>query len=171
MVIPDPARQVDIHQQAAVDQRTQTFPEQIADELRRWVLVLRGEGWREHPAMSFETIPKYLGYLYPVLTGWAARVTSMREITADACGDALQQRPGPTGRDLLSALRSLFQGLREERLIFRDPTRSLSLSTSERLPVPIPTDRLCGLIDRAGTPMARFVVALVASHGLGRREN
>jgi hypothetical protein len=169
MVILDPALQVDIHQRA-VEQRIQTFPEEIADELRRWVLVLRGEGRREHPAMPFETIRKYLGYLYPVLTDWADRVTSLREIAKDDCRDALTQRPGPTGRDLLSALRSLFQALKQERLIFRDPTRALSLPTIERLPVPISTDRLRGLIGRTDTPMAKFVVALVAIHGLGRRE-
>lgn len=169
LVIPDPARQVDIHQRA-ISQRIQSFPEALADELHRWVLVLRGEGRREHPAMPFETIRKYLGYLYPVLTAWAARVTSLREITKDDVQDALKQRPGSTGRDLLSALRSLFQALKQERVIFRDPTRGVSLSTSERLPVPISTDRLRGLIDRADTPMAKFVVALVAIHALGRRE-
>lgn len=169
LVVPDPIRQVDIHQRA-IDQRIPTFPEDIADELRSWVLVLRGEGRREHPAMPLETIRKYLGYLRPVLTEWAARVTSLREITKDDVRDALAQRPGPTGRDLLSALRSLFQALKQERVIFRDPTRGVSLSTPERLPVPIPTDRLRGLVERAGTPMAKFVVAVVAIHGLGRRE-
>jgi site-specific recombinase XerC len=120
--------------------------------------------------MPFETIRKYLGYLYPVLTGWATRFTSLREIAKDDVRDALAQRPGPTGRDLLSALRSLFHALKQERLVFRDPTRGVSLSTVARLPVPIPTDRLRGLIDRAGTPMTKFLVALVAVHGLGRRE-
>ncbi|MFJ9037358.1 hypothetical protein ACIRF8_12300 [Streptomyces sp. NPDC102406] len=46
----------------------------------------------------------------------------------------------------------------------------MSASTAERLPVPIPTDRLHGLIDPADTPMAKCVVALIAIHGLGRRE-
>ncbi|MFC7265502.1 site-specific integrase [Streptomyces lutosisoli] len=169
LVIPDPARLADIHEQA-VDQRIRTFPDTIADELRRWVRVLRGDGRREHPAMPFETIRKYLGYLRPVLTAWTDRVTSLREITKDDVRDALTQRPGSTGRDLLSALRSLFQALKQERVIFRDPTRSVSLPAIERLPVPIPTDRLRGLVDRADTPMAKFVVALIAIHGLGRRE-
>ncbi|MER6416744.1 hypothetical protein [Streptomyces humidus] len=169
LVVPDPTHQVGVHQRA-IDRRIQSFPKDIAEELRSWVLVLRGEGRREHPAMPFETIRKYLGYLHPVLTDWADRVTSLREITKDDVRDALTQRPGSTGRDLLSALRSLFQALKQERLIFRDPTRGTSLSTPERLPVPIPTDRLRGLIDRAGTPMAKLVVALVAIHGLGRRD-
>ncbi|WP_381791509.1 hypothetical protein [Streptomyces niveus] len=111
LVIPDPTRQVDIHQRA-IEERIQTFPEDIADELRRWVMVLRGEGRREHPAMPFETIRKYLGYIHPVLTDWAARITSLREITKDDVQDAVAQRPDPTGRDLLSALRSLFQALK-----------------------------------------------------------
>ncbi|MFE9687247.1 hypothetical protein [Streptomyces sp. NPDC006285] len=46
LVVPDPARQIDNHQRA-IDQRIQTLPENIADELRNWVLVLRGEGRRE----------------------------------------------------------------------------------------------------------------------------
>ena len=39
-----------------------------------------------------------------------------------------------------------------------------------RLPVPIATDRLRGLIDRAGGPMAQLAVALVAVHALGKLE-
>ncbi|MEU4494223.1 hypothetical protein AB0F96_12430 [Streptomyces sp. NPDC023998] len=120
--------------------------------------------------MPFETIRKYLGYLHPVLTAWVGRVTSLREITKEDIRDALAQRPGSTGRDLLSAVRSLFQALKQERVIFRDPTRGISLATSQRLPVPIPTDRLRGLIDRADGPLGKLVVALVAIHGLGRRE-
>lgn len=39
-----------------------------------------------------------------------------------------------------------------------------------RLPVPIATDRLRGLIDRAGGPMAKLTVALIAIQGLGKLE-
>jgi hypothetical protein len=169
LVIPDPARGVDVHERA-VEQRIQALPAVIAVELRRWVLVLRGAGRRTHPAMPFETIRKYLGYLHPVLTEWAGRVTSLREITNDDIRHALASRPGSPGRDLLSALRSLFQALKQERMIFRDPTRGITLPQIERLPVPIPTDRLRGLVDRADGTMAKLVVALIAIHGLGRRE-
>ncbi len=37
-------------------------------------------------------------------------------------------------------------------------------------PVPIPTDRLCGLIDCADSAMAKLVIALVAIHSLGKTE-
>ena len=39
-----------------------------------------------------------------------------------------------------------------------------------RLPVPIPADQLRGLIDRAENPMAKLIVALIAIHGLGKKE-
>jgi len=120
--------------------------------------------------MPFETIRKYLGYLYPILTEWASRVSSLREITNDDVRHALTSRPGSPGRDLLSALRSLFRALKQERVIFRDPTRGITLPAIARLPAPIPTDRLRGLIDRADGTLAKLVVALIAIHGLGARE-
>jgi integrase len=120
--------------------------------------------------MPFDTIRKYLGYLNPVLDLWAGQVTSLREITGDDVREILEQRPGQPGADLASALRSLFRALKQERLVFRDPTRGITMSAVVRLPVPIPTDRLRGLIDRADTAMAKLVVALVAVHGLGKRE-
>jgi len=169
LIIPDPARAIDIHEQA-IEERLRRFPLEIASELRRWVLVLRGEGRRQHRPMAFETIRKYLSYLHPVLTAWSGRVTSLREITSDDIWHVLRQRPGQPAQDLASALRSLFRALKQERLIFRDPTRGISVPAVARLPVPIATGRLRGLIDRADGPMAQLTVALVAIHGLGKRE-
>ncbi|MGH3199889.1 MAG: hypothetical protein ACRDOH_09575 [Streptosporangiaceae bacterium] len=60
------------------------------------------------------------------------------EITAEEIREILKQRPGQPGLDLASALRSLFQALKQERLIFRDPTRGITMTTVVRLPVPIP---------------------------------
>jgi len=169
LIIPDPAREIDIHEQA-IEERLRRFPLEIASELRRWVLVLRGEGRRQHRPMAFEMIRKYLSYLHPVLTAWSGRVTSLREITSDDIWHVLRQRPGQPAQDLASALRSLFRALKQERLIFRDPTRGISVPAVARLPVPIATGRLRGLIDRADGPMAQLTVALVAIHGLGKRE-
>ena len=169
LLIPDPAREADPHEQA-IERRLRGLPAGIAGELRRWVLVLRGEGRRPHQPMAFETIRKYLGYLYPVLTAWSGRVASLREITSDDIRHVLRQRPGQPAQDLASALRSLFRALRQERLVFRDPTRGISVASVVRLPVPIATGRLRGLIDRASGPMAQLTVALVAIHGLGKLE-
>jgi hypothetical protein len=169
LLIPDPAREADPHEQA-IERRLRGLPAGIADELRRWVLVLRGEGRRPHQPMAFETIRKYLSYLYPVLTAWSGQVASLREITPDDIRHVLRQRPGQPAQDLASALRSLFRALKQERLVFRDPTRGISVASVVRLPVPIATDRLRGLIDRASGPMAQLTVALVAIHGLGKLE-
>jgi integrase len=169
MVIPDPARQGTAVERA-IQQRIQTLPGPIAAELRRWVQVVRGQGRREHQELPFTTIRSYLNCFYPVLIAWAGRVTSLREITRDDIQAALDERPGVTAHNLLPALRSLFRALKQERIIFRDPARGMSLPAMRRLPVPIPTDQLRGLIDRAEAPMARLIVALVAIHGLGNKE-
>ena len=131
---------------------------------------MRGQGRREHQELPFTTIRSYLNCFYPVLIIWADRVTSLREITGDDIQAALGERPAVTARNLLSALHSLFRALKQERIIFRDPARGISLSAMWRLPVPIPTDQLRGLIDRAETPMAKLTVALIAIHGLGKKE-
>jgi hypothetical protein len=166
LLVPDPAREADPHEQA-IERRLRGLPAGIAGELRRWVLVLRGEGRRPHEPMAFETIRKYLGYLYPVLADWSGRVASLREITSGNIRHALKQRPGQPAQDLASALRSLFRALKQERLVFRDPTRGIPVTSVVRLPVPIATDRLRGLIDRADGPMDQLTVALVAIHALG----
>jgi integrase len=169
LLVPDPAREADPHEQA-IERRLGGLPAGIAAELRRWILVMRGEGRRPHEPMAFETIRKYLGYLYPVLTDWSGRVVSLREITPDDIRHVLRQRPGQPAQDLATALRSLFRALKQERLVFRDPARGISVAAVVRLPVPIATDPRRGLIDRASSPMARLAVAVVAIHGLGKLE-
>jgi hypothetical protein len=169
MVIPDPARQGTAVQRT-VQQRIQALPAPIAAELRQWVQVVRGEGRREHRELPYATIRSYLNCFYPVLADWTGRITSLREITRDDIQAALGARPPVTARNLLPALRSLFRALRQERVIFRDPTRGITLSAMRRLPVPIPTDQLRGLIDRTDGPMSKLIVTLIAIHALGKKE-
>jgi len=169
LLIPDPARRID-PDEAAVEQRIRSLPAGMHDELDRWIQVLRGEGRRQHPVRSFETIRKYLGYVYPALEAWAEHVTSLREVTPEDVRQAIGERRGNAARSMHTGLSSLFRALKQERLVFRDPTRGVSLPKVEHLPCPIPTDSLRGLIDRAAGPMAKLVVALVAIHGLGKFE-
>jgi site-specific recombinase XerD len=91
------------------------------------VQVLRGQGRRPHPKFPFATIRSYLNCLLPVLSDWAQQVTSLREITSHDIRTALDARPPVTARNLLSALHSLFRDLKQEKLIFRDPARGISL--------------------------------------------
>ena len=169
MVTPDPSRQGDPAERA-VHQRISALPDGIAADMRRWVQVLRGAGRRPHPQFPFTTIRSYLNCLSPVLASWAGQVTSLREITSGDIQAALDDQPPVTARNLLSALHSLFRALKQERVIFRDPARGISLTAIRRLPAPIPAGQLRGLIDRAGAPMARLVVALIAIHALGKQE-
>jgi integrase len=169
LVIPDPTRQVDVHQDA-IQQRLQTLPDGIAGELRRWVQVLRGQGRRQHRPMAMVTIRKYVGSADPVIRAWATRVSSLREITPDDIHAALRERQGNQARSVHVALRSLFQALKQERLVFRDPTRGISVAAVERLPAPLPSDQLRGLLNQANGAMARLVVALVAIHALRKTE-
>ena len=133
MVTLDPSRQGDTVERA-IQRRITTLPDGIAGEVRRWVQVLRGEGRRPHPQFPFTTIRSYLNCFSPMLASWASRVTSLREITRQDIQAALDDQPPVTARNLLSALHSLFRALKQERIIFRDPTRGISLPRTGACP-------------------------------------
>jgi hypothetical protein len=79
MLVPDPARQTEPRQHAA-HRLLASVPGQIGRETAIWVSVVRGQGRVEHPALTYKTIRNYLAYLMPVLTRWAGRYTSLREV-------------------------------------------------------------------------------------------
>lgn len=60
----------------------------------------------------------------------------------------------------------LFRTLKQERVIFRDPTRGIVVSAVLILPKNIPSDRLRGLLDQAHRPVTKLVLVLAAVHGL-----
>jgi len=169
MVIPDPARPGTAVERT-ISRHIDALPEPIASEVRQWVKVVRGEGRRAHRELPFSSVRSYLNCFCPLLAEWGQRVTSLREITPGDVREALKQHPGVTAHNLLPALRSLFRALKQERIIFRDPTSGITLPAMRRLPAPIPSGQLAGLIDRAGTPIAKAAVALIAIHALGKKE-
>ncbi|MEW1725196.1 hypothetical protein [Streptomyces sp. NPDC093109] len=143
----------------------------IADELRTWVKVLRGGGRWEHPATTWVTIRRYLGYLKPVLDDWqAAGVSSLREVGREEVDNALKARQGRTAEGFHSAARSLFRALKQERVIFADPTRGFTVTAVEKVPRSIPSDSLKGIIDRTPMTAHKLIVVLVAVHALGLNE-
>jgi hypothetical protein len=169
MIIPDPARQGTAVERT-ISQHIDALPDVIAGEVRQWVKVIRGQGRRAHQELPFSSVRSYLNCFHPVLAEWGQHVTSLREITRDDIHKALGQHPGARAHNLLPALRSLFRALKQEKIIFRDPTSGITMRTMQRLPAPIPADQLRGLIDRAGTPLAKVTVALIAVHALGKKE-
>jgi hypothetical protein len=169
MVIPDPGRPGTAVERT-INQHIDALPDGIAGEVRQWVMVVRGQGRRAHRELPFSSVRSYLNCFCPVLAEWGQHMTSLREITRDDVQEALGHRPGVTAHNLLPALRSLFRALKQERVIFRDPASGITLPSMRRLPAPIPTDLLRGLIDRASIPVAKVAVALIAIHGLGKKE-
>ncbi|MGH3790734.1 MAG: hypothetical protein ACRDQ9_08010 [Pseudonocardiaceae bacterium] len=162
LIAADPAP-ADVDEQAILD-RLHTLPEPIAAEMLRWVRVLRGQGLHRHRQMPFGTIRRYLGYLHPIVQTWTQHVSSLREISAADIHTVLTALKGSPARSTHTALGSLFRALKQERLIFRNPTRGISLPTNHRLPVPLPPQQLRGLLDQANSPLIRFMVALVSIH-------
>lgn len=165
LVATIPGSPVD-HEERAVAARIQTLPEPIASEVRRWVTALRGQGRRAHRARSSSVIRKYVDNAHPMLTDWSQTLGSLREITPDHIRAALDARTGHIARHVQVALRSLFQALKQERVIFRDPTSGISLTTNHALPTGLPAERLGGILERAGKPRTRLIIVLIAVHAL-----
>jgi hypothetical protein len=65
----------------------------------------------------------------------------------------------PSCRDLHHVLRTLFDAVKQERLIFHNPLVGISLTTPVRVPAPLHS-RLRGLLDDFDGSRARLVVAL-----------
>ncbi|MGW2564146.1 hypothetical protein ACWCXB_34015 [Streptomyces sp. NPDC001514] len=133
--------------------------------------VLRGQGRREHQPRGYEYIRRYLAALQPVLTGWTADgMTTLRQITPGDIETAVADRHGAPGRHLAVCLRSLFRALRQERIVFRDPTRDLVVGGVGGLPKSAPSDVLAGLLAQVKTAFGCLVIALVAVHALPGHE-
>lgn len=93
--------------------------------IRLRVQVLRGQGRRKHEARGYEGIRRYLLALEPILTAWTnSGITTLRQITSDHATTAVDDLTGSTRRQLAISLRSLFKALRQERVVFRDPTHN-----------------------------------------------
>ncbi len=157
--------------QVWIEATISTLPPTVADEVRLWVQVLRGQGRREHEARGYDGIRRYLFALEPTLTAWTSSgITTLRQITSDHATTAIDGLTGSARRQLAISLRSLFKALRQERVVFRDPTRNLPVGDLKGIPKSVPADLLAGLLDRATTPLGRLVIALTAVHALPGHE-
>ena len=169
LVIHDSSRQIEPRQHA-VDRLVKTLPAGIGSEVQRWIVVMRGQGRREHPARPYKTIRNYLTYLLPVLEEWTTRYVTLRQVTRDDVLAAIKPEHGPDIHHRIVALRSLFKALRQEKVIFADPCRGISLPKKEMPPRPLSSDRLAGLLDKVDGPAARLMTALIANHALSGSE-
>ncbi|KJY26550.1 hypothetical protein VR45_36800, partial [Streptomyces sp. NRRL S-495] len=143
------------------------MPPAFREDIRCWTAVLRGTGRWPTPPLPWPTIRGYLTNVLSTLTDWAPTHGSLRDVTAEQVRATVTALGGSRARTVQVALRSLFRALKRERRVFRDPARSLTLPAPTRLPRPLPTDRLAGLLDRVDTATARTVLALTAIHAVG----
>ncbi|MFJ2595110.1 hypothetical protein [Streptomyces erythrochromogenes] len=153
------------HERALLE-RIARLPEPFPDQLLTWAKVMRGRGRRRHPPADFPRIRRYLRIVWPALTSWAEAGLDLRQITPDHIRAELARHSPGAACGMLSALRSVFRALRQERLIFRDLTTVLQASGGVHLPLPLPSDRLAGILDDLDGPAARLIVGLVAIHAV-----
>ncbi|WP_433238022.1 hypothetical protein ACQPYK_30040 [Streptosporangium sp. CA-135522] len=102
----------------------------------------------------------------PIRKGWQSRVSSLREITREDVLATMKPYHGEEAHRLIVALRSIFRALKQERLIFVNPTRGISTTRRPALPVSLPSDQIAGLLDRLDSPVARLAVVPVALYGI-----
>jgi hypothetical protein len=167
LLIPDPAKTTDVDQ-AGVERLVAALPANMMPDVQAWITAMRGAGRRPSPPKSWPVIRRYLRTLEPILHGWASQVPSLAAISPDDIRDVLKAKNHPHRH--LGAMRSLFRTLRRERRIFHDPCRRMRLASPQRLPRPLSSDRLNGLIDRVDGTSAKLVIALLAIHALRPKE-
>ncbi|QYC40218.1 hypothetical protein Nocox_13000 [Nonomuraea coxensis DSM 45129] len=169
LVIPADDRST-IAEQRWVTSRIHRLPASFAEELDRWVTAMRGHGRRRRHPRSWEVIGNYLRAVQPILLQWSTQHTSLREITPEHIKAALDKLTGTPAQGARTGLRSIFSTLKQERVIFRDPTRAIVLPAIPTLPLPLPDDQVGGLINRVHAPIERLIVALVAIHALHTKD-
>ncbi|MGW7134489.1 hypothetical protein ACWGIA_39975 [Streptomyces bobili] len=165
---PDPVRDSDLIRARRL---ADSLPAPFAGAVHLWIDVLLGQGSRPSPARASATIFGYVWNVAPILLDWAdAGITDFREITSEHVAAALHGTAPGRRRSVHPPLRSLFRALRRERRIFRDPARHISLTTAARLPVPLPSDTLKGLLTRVSDARGQLIIALVAIHALAHED-
>ena len=75
-----------------------------------------------------------------MLAIWASCVTSLCEITREDIQAALDDQPSGHSASAIGPAQPVW-ALKQERVIFREPTRGISLSAIRCLPIPIPPTR------------------------------
>ncbi|GAQ65333.1 hypothetical protein [Streptomyces scabiei] len=103
---------------------------------------------------------------WSTLTSWTAAGLDLRQVTASHIETELARHQGNVARGLLGVLRSMFRALKQERVIFRNPTARLQQHAGVHLPRPLSSDHLAGILDQLDGPAARLIVGLVAIHAV-----
>ncbi len=150
---------------AFLDRQLDPLPAPIRAEVDAWLDVQRhGDSRRRARARSTVTTRVYL--ILPFLIQCADRYATLRQVTRD---DITTWLADHTSRaQAASALRSLFGVLKQKKMVFADPTRSVHTGRIvATIPTPIPADDRQTTADatRENT-ILRVIVALAGVHAL-----
>ncbi|MCX5345807.1 site-specific integrase [Streptomyces atratus] len=143
------------------------LPKAYGDAVHAWIDVLTGQGSKPSLPRTPETVDRYVRDVAPVLQSWHHDgLDDPREITKEHIEQVLKPLRGTRARGAHVGLRSMFRALKRERLVFRDPARTVALVVARHLPVALPSDRLQGLLGKVPDVRSRLIIALVAIHAL-----
>jgi integrase len=154
---------------AFLDRQLDPLPAPIHAEVDVWLDVQRhGDSRRRARARSTVTTRVYL--ILPFLIQCADRYATLRQVTRD---DITTWLADHTSRaQAASALRSLFGVLKQKKMVFADPTRSVHTGRIvATIPTPIPADDRQTTADatRENTILG-VIVALAGVHALHPRQ-
>lgn len=145
------------------------LPAPIRAEVEAWLDVQRhGDSRRRPHARS--TITTRLFLILPFLTQCADRYATLRQVTRD---DITAWLANHTSRaQAASALRSLFSVLKQKKMLFANPTRSVHTGRIvATIPTPIPAEDRQATGDTArDNTILRVIVTLTGIHALHPRQ-
>lgn len=145
------------------------LPAPIRAEVDAWLDVQR-HGDSRHRPRARSTITTRIYLILPFLTQCADRYATLRQVTRD---DITTWLADHTSRaQAASALRSLFGVLKQKKMVFADPTRSIHTGRMlATIPMPIAADDRQTTGDAAhDNTILRVIVALTGVHALHPRQ-
>jgi hypothetical protein len=146
------------------------LPAAISRELTVWLEVLSGTRGRGRPHAR-TTVAAYARAVVPMVTDWAGRYASLREVTTDEVTAHLEPLTGSARTGTKVALRSLFAALKSQRMIFTDPARRVRPGRFPRRPVlGLDDASRTGLLADAARTDHRLVLLLAGVHALSRAD-
>ncbi len=150
-----------------IDEYLVTLPAPLAGEVRSWLDGLLGRSGRRRRARGAHLIEAYLRALQPALRNWAGDHRSLREITEADVAAEISAAKDSVRRLTVSAMHSLFQALKSERLIFTDPSARLTAGAIVvRSPLPLDSAWCASVLGRLDRPDRRLIVLLAGVHAL-----
>ncbi|HKT05625.1 MAG TPA: hypothetical protein VJT31_39435 [Rugosimonospora sp.] len=148
-----------------LDQQLAALPTQIRAEAHAWLDVLRHGDDRRRPRAR-PTITTRLYLTLPFLAQCAQRYATLRQVTRD---DIITWLADHTSRaQAASALRSLFGVLKQKKMLFANPTRSIHTGRiTATIPTPIPAQDRRSTSDAArDSTVLRVIIALAGIQAL-----